>query len=295
MKAPLSCAEGKARQNGCLVLPPAEQFRIFWRASNVSGQFTSGGGVRQHRLCFLPGCPRPRFIFTPFTLTPRTMPPHSPIWLQRLPPDLRRRLELAEASAWEARSATHAAQALELVGLLAPRMPFDEAIDRYVDIMGLTGDEAEIVRTRSLALLSESEEAGDLARDRPRPGMGLNWRYATPLGAVRFVRRQIRRNAEEDLWLELAAARAEEALIRTHMRQAIHFCEILEKEAPPPRAVSLFLDRLEIPAARARSIYQRTLAQIAETDLPRRISEEYPAEAIRDPAEEGAVPAAQQD
>ena len=45
------------------------------------------------------------------------MQPHMPIWTQRLPADIRRRLELAVAAAVEARSDTHARQALNLVGV----------------------------------------------------------------------------------------------------------------------------------------------------------------------------------
>lgn len=201
------------------------------------------------------------------------MQPHLPLWFQRLPPDLRRRLELAEAAAIEARIDTHAQQALNLVAVLAPRMPFDEALERYIEIMGLTGDEAVDVHTRTLVALSDKQVGASLARERHRTGIGLDWRYATPLGAVRFVRRQLRRNAEEDLWMELSAARAEEAIIRTHMKHALVFVEILEDQAPAPRAVSFYLDQLDVPAARARAVYQRALARVAEQDLPRLLRE----------------------
>ena len=197
------------------------------------------------------------------------MQPTLPLWLQPLPPELRRRLELAEAAAREARLDTHAQQALDLVAVLAPRMPFDEALERYVEIMGLMGEEAETVTTRTLVALGESALGSDLARERHRTGWGLNWRYATPLGAVRFVRRQLRRNAEEDLWMELSAARAEEAIIRSHIKHAMGFVRILSDFAPPTRAVSLYLDQLEVPAARARAVYQRVLARVAEAELPR--------------------------
>lgn len=197
------------------------------------------------------------------------MQPHLPVWTQRLPADMRRRLELAEAAAIEARFETHARQAQNLVAVLAPRMPFDEAVDRYLEVMGLTSDEAEVVRTRALVGLGAAGVGAELSRERHRTGWGLNWRYATPLGAVRFVRRQMRRNAEEDLWLELTAARAEEAIVRTHVRHALNFVEILGDFAPPPRSVSLYLDQLGVPAARARAVYQRTLAHVAETELPR--------------------------
>lgn len=204
------------------------------------------------------------------------MQPTLPLWLQPLPPELRRRLELAEATAREARLETHAQQALHLVAVLATRMPFDEAVERYIDIMGLMGEEAETVHTRTLVALGDTVVGTDLARERHRPGWGLSWRYATPLGAVRFVRRQMRRTAEEDLWMELSAARAEEALIRTHIKHATSFVRILSDFAPPTRAVSLYLDQLEIPAARARAVYQRVLARVAETELPKLMQGEQP-------------------
>lgn len=204
------------------------------------------------------------------------MPATTPLWLQRLPGDVRRRLELAEAKAREGVAETHARQALELVAILAPRMPFDEAIDRYVEIMALTGEIEEIVRTRSLSLLSDPQTGSDLARERHR-GWGFDWRYVTPLGALRYIRRQLRRSAEEDLWMELFAARAEEALIRAHFKHALVYAEILEELAPPPQSVSLYIDHLEIPSGRARSLYQRVLARLAEQHIPRLLRDEGPA------------------
>ena len=215
------------------------------------------------------------------------MQPSLPLWLQPLPPELRRRLELAEATAREARLDTHAQQALHLVGVLAPRMPFDEAVERYIEIMGLMGEEAETVHNRTLVALGDSALGSDLAKERHRTGWGLDWRYATPLGAVRFVRRKMRRGAEEDLWMELSAARAEEALIRSHMKHAMGFVRILQDFAPPTRAVSLYLDQLEIPAARARTVYQRVLARVAESELPRLVQDGPPGPAPTSPQREG--------
>jgi hypothetical protein len=196
------------------------------------------------------------------------MQPTLPIWLQRLSPEVRRHLELAIATATEARLDTHAQEALNVVAVLASRVSFDQAVDRYIDVMGLTGDEAQIVQTRTLVLLSQTGVAEELARERRSPNR-LNWRYATPLGAVRFVRRQLRRNAEEDLWMELSAARAEEALIRMHVKHALAVVGILEEQFPPTRAVALYLEQLAVPSSRARSIYQRALARIASAELPR--------------------------
>ena len=195
------------------------------------------------------------------------MQPTLPLWFQRLTPERRRRLELAVAAATEARLDAHAQQALNLVAVLAPRMSFDQAVERYIEIMRLSDDEAQVVRNRTLVALGQAGVAEELARDRPQAR--LSWRYATPLGAVRYVRRQLRRSAEEDLWMELSAARAEEALIRTHVRHALAFIDLLEDQFPPTRCVSLYLEQLEVPATRARSIYQRTLARVAAVELPR--------------------------
>ena len=197
------------------------------------------------------------------------MQPHLPLWTQRLPADVRRRLELAEAAAVEGRADAHARQALNLVSVLASRMPFDAAVERYIAVMGLGGDEAEAVRNRSLVALSDTDLVADLSGDGAKGGWSLSWRYATPLGAVRFVRRKLRRSAEEDLWMELSAARAEEAVVRTHIRHALAFVQILGDIAPPSRAVTLYLDQLQVPSVRARQIYQRVLARVADQELPR--------------------------
>lgn len=197
------------------------------------------------------------------------MQPNLPIWTQRLPADVRRRLELTVAAAIEARSDAHAQQALGLVAVLAGRAPFDEAVERYIDVMGLAATEAESVRNRALAALGDSDLLDHLTHAPERAGWRLDWRYATPLGAVRFVRRQLRRNAEEDLWMELAAARAEEAVMRVHIRHALAFVQILGHIAPPTRAVTLYLDELSVPSVRARHVYQRVLARVAEQELPR--------------------------
>jgi hypothetical protein len=196
------------------------------------------------------------------------MQPTLPLWFQRLPPELHRRLEVAVAAATEARLDTHAQQALDFVAVLATRMAFDQAVERYIEVMGLAADEAQIVRTRALVALGQAGVAEQLAKER-RPSARLSWRYATPLGAVRFVRRQLRRSAEEDLWMELAAARAEEALIRNHIRHALGFIDLLEDHFPATRCVALYLEQLEVPSSRARSVYQRTLARVATAELPR--------------------------
>jgi hypothetical protein len=196
------------------------------------------------------------------------MPSPVSLWHQRLPEETDRKLERAEAFAREGMIETHAELASDLVGILAPRMPFDEAIDRYLESMGLEGEDAEAVGTRAVSVLDEREIREDLAREGTR-GWGFDWRYATPLGALRFIQRQRKRSAEEQLWLELAAARAEERIADAHARYAQGFVDILEDEVDPTRAVELYVERLNLPETRARIVYQRVLARLAESLLPR--------------------------
>jgi hypothetical protein len=218
------------------------------------------------------------------------MPSPVSLWHQRLPEEIDRKLERAEAFAREDMIETHAELASDLVGILAPRMPFDEAIDRYLESMGLEGEDAEAVGSRAVAVLDEREIREDLAREGTR-GWGFDWRYATPLGALRFIQRQRKRSAEEQLWLELAAARAEERIADAHAKHAQAFVEVLEEEVDPTRAVELYVERLNLPETRARIVYQRVLARLAESHLPRLNEPEPPTDASAAPAPAAEAPA----
>jgi hypothetical protein len=195
----------------------------------------------------------------------------SPVsFLQRMPPELSRRLERAEALAREALMDAHAELATDLVSILAPRMPFDEAIARYLETMQLEGEEKEAIGTRAVAILDEGELQEDMAREGTR-GWGWDWRYATPLGVLRYIGRVQKRSNEEELWLELAAARAEEKLVDAHVEFALEFVNLMHEHqhADPTRAVAHYLERLDVPDLRARIVYQRVLARLAEDLLPR--------------------------
>lgn len=192
-----------------------------------------------------------------------------------MPPELSRRLERAEALAREALLDTHAELATDLVGILAPRMPFDQAIERYLETMQLEGEEKEAVGTRAVAILDEGELQEDMAREGTR-GWGWDWRYATPIGVLRYISRVQKRSSEEELWLELAAARAEEKLVGAHVDYALEFVNLMHEHqhADPTRAVAHYIERLDVPELRARMVYQRVMARLAEDLLPRLPDEE---------------------
>jgi len=204
------------------------------------------------------------------------MPSPVSLWHQRLPEEIDHKLERAEATAREDMVETHARLACDLVDILAPRMPFDDAIERYLESMNLEGEDAEAVGTRAVTLIGMKELNADMAREGHR-GWGFDWRYATPLGALRLIQRHRKRSAEEQLWLELAAARAEEKLADEHVRHAFVFLDILDEHVDPTTAVELYVERLRLPEIRARLVYQRVLAQLAESHLPRLNEDDEPA------------------
>ena len=74
--------------------------------------------------------------------------------------------------------------------------------------------------------------------------------------------------------LMIAMARAEEALIETHVSNILEVAEVLDPEVEVDRAVELYLDRIQLDEGLATSVTNRLLANLDHSD---------PREARRDP------------
>jgi hypothetical protein len=190
---------------------------------------------------------------------------------RRLSESVRRRLEVATAMAWESLVETHVAQATQLVHLLAERLALEESLTRYLLESDLGDSMASAVRTRVLVAL-EGRELPEL-EDRDAgldggPSTG-GWQRFRPAAMMRGVRNRQQRQDETEQWLQLALARAEEALITTHVDNAITFAALLEAEFPLSRAVQQYLDSVDLTGSRAQAVFQRTMARLAEVHLPR--------------------------
>lgn len=192
--------------------------------------------------------------------------------------NVRRKLEVASAMAWEALVEAHVEQAMLFISLLSEHEPIEESLPRYLREMDLHATMATAVRTRVLTGVEEEPPVPprDLFEGAPLqfPGDVLSdeddddrWNLLRqPQRVVRGVIRRQRRNDEIDRITALALARAEEHVIRTHIENAIGFVALLDDQ-PFDRAIQHYLTSVAISGSRAQTIFQRTMAKLADVHL----------------------------
>ena len=218
---------------------------------------------------------------------------------RRLPDSVRRRLEVATAMAWESLVETHVAQANEFVDIMEGRFDLEDALARYLAEMDLDDTMAAAVRTRVFVTLehlnsdtdpedpdvrirlhergaaSASADAREAVTDaEPRDPETEDdsdddgWRRFRPDVVVRGVIRRQRQSDADDARAELALARAEEAIILTHVENAISFTALLEDYVGVSRGVQYYLGAVVLSGSRAHSVFQRAMARLADVHLP---------------------------
>jgi hypothetical protein len=193
---------------------------------------------------------------------------------------LQRQIDLTTAVCQERLLATHVRHVLAFVELVDDQVPFDEALDIYVRILQLNAEQARNIGSRALAELGRRngvspeemvpkpmpEDEGD--GDEPVPaGEARQGRSAAAFGRLR---RRIRGRVQADLRqrINLAAARAEDALFETHVQNALIFVKALASEAPPAEAAEHYLETMMLPEGLADVIYNRALRTLADDVLP---------------------------
>lgn len=201
------------------------------------------------------------------------MPAPAPRISRRLPEVVRRRLEVASAMAWEALVDTQTRHALDFVALVDGRMELEDALDRYLEEMGVTEPMATAVRTRALVALEPAHGgaqplAAPLPEEVGAEAEAEGWRRFRPEALVRGVRERQRKADEMDRLILLATARAEEAVIRAHVDNAITFAALLEPQLGLERAVQEYLRIVDVAGARGQAVFQRTMARLADVHLP---------------------------
>lgn len=188
-----------------------------------------------------------------------------------LPDNVKRRLEVATAMAWEAVVETHVANCRQFVQLLAERMSMEDALARYLREMDVSEMIWQAVNTRVLVALEDDADQ-DPAIALPINENGAEesdgWRRFRPDVVVRGVIEKQRRSDETERWIELLIARAEEGLIVSHVDNAITFAALLDGEMPYSRAVSHYIDAVALSGGRAQAVFQRTMARLADAHLP---------------------------
>src|SRR5688500_8582703 len=142
---------------------------------------------------------------------------------RRLPDNVRHRTEVAAAMAWEALVEAHSQQARDFVDLFEEYIPLEEALLRYLRDMDLADTMLSAVRTRVLVATEDvPKEAPKLMLQAegvapPDENDDDGWRRFRPDVMMRGVMDRQKKNEELERLVELAIARAEEEVIKTHV------------------------------------------------------------------------------
>jgi hypothetical protein len=195
------------------------------------------------------------------------MSPVGPLKFRRTPEPVRQKLERAAAAAWEAVVDTHADHAARFVTLMSERLAFDQAVNRYLAEIDIRDPMASAIRSRTVIRLA------DLPAPLPE---GLEDEEVARKGLKRFrpdvlakgIARRVRESEAVEEWVRLAIARAEEGVLLTHIENAVELAGIVEGHLGLDEAVEDYIDLMRLTGGRAQSVYQRTMARLADLHLP---------------------------
>ncbi|MFP4623488.1 MAG: hypothetical protein ACLFRX_04860 [Gemmatimonadota bacterium] len=193
---------------------------------------------------------------------------------------MRRQIEVAAATAWEALVEVHAGHALRFVGMMAAHLDFEQAVERYLDELDVREPMVAAIRARVLVALEhalgEHPDRPDLGvyghavtgdrGDREKAEQGL--RRFRPDVLMKGVARKVREAETMEEWVALAVARAEEGVIRAHVDNAVVFAALLRRHVGLADAVDDYLERMRVSGGRAQSVHQRSMARLADLHLP---------------------------
>jgi hypothetical protein len=183
--------------------------------------------------------------------------------IRQFPEALRPRLQVAYAEAREALVATHVEQAVQFTREFARRLPPFEALDLYFRVVAVPHPMEEYIVSRALVDL----EVVRLAQSPPKASVLEHLKNFHLEGALETLRQQ-RQYLETTYQLaRLAGARASEAVLATHVENAIRVVDILEETIWVDEAVSHYVHTFRLPLATAHMVFQRARARVVDRYL----------------------------
>lgn len=209
--------------------------------------------------------------------------------LRRIPTSLHLPVRIAYSAGWEALIGTHTSQALQFVCEFAARLPALEALDLYFQVVAVPETMQEAVRSRTLTEL-EPESLPALVTLPELQG----WHRVRPdlvLAHHRFRRRYRERTIQ---LARMVGARAAEAVIATHVENALGFTRLLKGQMPVEQATDQYLREFGLAASTAQMVWQRVQARVAGEALTEQYEDPRPpvieeAPTLVHPTEEGLL------
>ncbi|HEU5040583.1 MAG TPA: hypothetical protein VFT84_07175 [Gemmatimonadales bacterium] len=191
--------------------------------------------------------------------------------LRRIPMSLHLPVRIAYSAGWEALIGTHTSQALQFVCEFAARLPALEALDLYFQVVAVPETMQEAVRSRTLTEL-EPESLPALVTLPELQG----WHRVRPdlvLAHYRFRRRFRERTIQ---LARMVGARAAEAVIATHVENALGFTRLLKGQMPVEQATDQYLREFGLAASTAQMVWQRVQARVAGEALTEQYEDPRP-------------------
>jgi hypothetical protein len=208
--------------------------------------------------------------------------------VRRIPEALHLKVRVAYAAAWEALVGTHTDEALQFVCEFASRLPVLEGLDLYLHVTAIPEAMQETVRFRTLTAL----DLESLPALTELPALS-GWKL---LRIDLLLEQQRYRHRYHEKTLELArmvGARAAEAIVATHVENAIGFAQLLKGAMPVNAATDRYLREFGLPANVAQMVMQRVQARVAGEELTAQYEElpPQPLEPVSPPRRSDGMPA----
>ena len=182
--------------------------------------------------------------------------------LRRIPDALRLKVGVAYALAWESLVDTHARQAVQFVSEFAPRLPVLDAMTLYFRVTAIPESMREVVRARTLTTL-DLDVLPPLA---PLPTLS-GWHRFRPDLWLENRRHRVRYQEKTLELARMVGARAAEAVISTHVENAVGFTHLVAGVIPANAAIGRYLREFGLPDTLAQMVRQRAQARVAGREL----------------------------
>jgi len=182
--------------------------------------------------------------------------------LRRIPDALHLPVRVAYAMSWEALIDTHTRQAVQFVTEFAPRISVLRGLDLYFQVTAVPEAMHEVVRSRTLTGLDLKTipETAELP-------LLTGW-HRLRLDLQLEHHRYRRRHQERTLELAtMAGSRAAEAVVATHVENALELTWLLKGVIPVNAAADHYIREFGLSAGVAQMVLQRVQARLASDEL----------------------------